>query len=270
MTILTESETVIAVSVRSKASEHACPRCGTLSSRIHSRYVRTAADLPCAGKKVEIQLATRGFIRNAPLCPRRIFAERFDEGIIAERARRTSRLECIVHHLGLALGGRPAAGFAKRLMMPVSNDTLLKVVRRRAKLPAEPLNVIGIDDWAWRRNHRYGTIICDLERRRIVALLPDREIATVETWLTDHQGIRVVSRDRGGGYGEAASRALPNAVQVADRWHLMENARYASGQGPGYADLIRLLSPVSAAAVPLSNSMAVVRRCDWRGDRRCG
>jgi transposase len=112
-------------------------------------------------------------------------------------------------------------------MVPVSNDTLLRVVRRRAKLPTEPLNVVGIDDWAWRRNHRYGTIVCDLERRRIVALLPDREIATVNAWLTDHQEIGVISRDRGGGYSEAASKALPHAVQVADRWHLMENASAA-------------------------------------------
>ena len=133
---MTESETVIVVSARSKAMEHACPRCGTLSSRVHSRYVRTAADLPCTGKKVELWLTARRFVCDAPLCQRRIFAERFGEGIIAEQARRTSRLECIVHHLGLALGGRPAANFAQRLRMPVSNDTLLRVVRRRAKLPS--------------------------------------------------------------------------------------------------------------------------------------
>ncbi len=147
--------------------------------------------------------------------------------MVAERSRRTSRLECLVHHLGLALGGRPAAGFAKRLMVPVSNDTLLRVVRRRAKLPEAPLNVIGIDDWAWRRDHRYGSIVCDLERRRIVALLPDREIATVRAWLAEHPQIAVVSRDRGGGYGEAVTKALPEVVQVADRWHLMENASSA-------------------------------------------
>jgi transposase len=236
-----ERDGVVIVSVHAKAHEQACPRCGTLSSRIHSRYVRTATDLPFAGKKVTLQLVTRRFACNALSCPRRIFAERF-EGIIAERARRTSRLECIVHHLGLALGGRPAASFAKRLMMPVSNDTLLRVVRRRATLPAEPLNVIGIDDWAWRRNHRYGTIICDLERRRIVALLADREIATVQAWLADHPGISVVSRDRGGGYGEAASKALPHAIQVADRWHLMENASAA------FLDAVRKsMAPIRSA-----------------------
>lgn len=136
-------------------------------------------------------------------------------------------MERIVHHLGLALGGRPAASFAKRLMMPVSNDTLLCVIRRRAQRRADPLRVIGIDDWAFRRNHRYGSIVCDLERRRIVTLLPDREIATVATWLSDRPDIRVVARDRGGGYGEATTKALPDAIQVADRWHLMENASAA-------------------------------------------
>ncbi len=146
---------------------------------------------------------------------------------MAERSRRTARLECIVHHLGLALGGRPAASFAERLMVPVSNDTLLRVVRRRAGTPSEPLSVVGIDDWAFRRNHRYGSVVCDLERRRIVALLPDREISTVETWLADHPGIEIVARDRGGGYGEATAKALPKAVQAADRWHLMENASAA-------------------------------------------
>ena len=112
-------------------------------------------------------------------------------------------------------------------MLPVSNDTLLRLVRRRSHRPTEPLRVIGIDDWAFRRNHRHGSIVYDLERRRIVALLPDREMATVEAWLARHPGIEVVSRDRGGGYGEAAAKAPPRAVQVADRWHLMENASTA-------------------------------------------
>ena len=112
-------------------------------------------------------------------------------------------------------------------MLPVSNDTLLRVVRRRARLPTEPLSVVGIDDWAYRRNCRYGTIVCDLERRRIVKLLPDREVATVTAFLAGHRTIEVLSRDRGGGYGEAATKALPDVTQVADRWHLMENASAA-------------------------------------------
>jgi transposase len=108
------------------------------------------------------------------------------------RARRTGRMEHIIHHLGLALGGRPAASFAQRLMLPVSNDTLLRVVRRRAQVPHEPVSIVGIDDFAWRRNHLYGTIVVDLERRRPVTLLPDRDTATSRAGLADHPSITVV------------------------------------------------------------------------------
>jgi transposase len=112
-------------------------------------------------------------------------------------------------------------------MLPVSNDTLLRVVRRRGCPPIPPPIVVGIDDWAWRRNQRYGTIICDLARRRPIRLLPDREPATAQAWLEGQPQIKIVARDRGGGYALAAAKALPQATQVADRWHLMENASRA-------------------------------------------
>lgn len=144
-------------SARSAAERRRCPFFGRFSGRVHRRYVRTIADLPCASRKVRLRLSARRFVCEATSCRRRIFAERFEDGVVSERSRRTSRLECLVHHLGLALGGRPTAGFAGRLMVPVSNDTLQRVIRRRAKLPEAPLSVIGIDDWAWRRNHRCGT-----------------------------------------------------------------------------------------------------------------
>lgn len=112
-------------------------------------------------------------------------------------------------------------------MLPVSNDTLLRVVRRRDCQYVAVPSVIGIDDWTWRRNQRYGTIICDFERRRPIALLPDREPAKPEAWLAGQPQIAVVARDRGGGYALAVAKALPQATQVADRWHLMENASHA-------------------------------------------
>jgi transposase len=220
-------EETIIVKAHAQGDIAKCPLCKTASRQVHSRYSRLASDLPCAGWKVRLSLSVRRFHCEAPHCRRRIFAERFDESVLGERSRRTARLDHIVHHLGLALGGRPAASFARRLLLPVSNDTLLRVVRRRARRREEAPRVVGIDDWAFRRNHRYGTLVCDLERREVVALLPDREIPTVEAWLAAHPGIEILSRDRGGGYGEAATKALPNAVQVADRWHLMENASAA-------------------------------------------
>jgi transposase len=218
---------VVLVTARAGIQVATCPLCRSPSRRVHSRYVRQVSDLPCSGWGVRLRVVARRFSCNTLHCRRRIFAERFDETVLRVRSRRTRRLDCIVHHLGLALGGRPAASFAKRLMLPVSNDTVLRVVRAQACPRTEPLNVVGIDDWAFRRNHSYGTIVCDLERRRIVTLLPDREMATVRAWLAGHPDIKVLSRDRGGGYGEAAARALPCTIQVADRWHLMENASAA-------------------------------------------
>jgi transposase len=177
---------------------------------------------------VHLRVRVRRFRCANTACSRRIFGERLADTVAPQAARRTARLEGVVHHLGIALGGRPAASLARRLMLPVSRDTLLRVVRRRAlPIGADLVKVVGIDDFAWKRGQRYGTIVCDLERRRIVEVLPDREAATVEAWLAAHPEIVVVSRDRGGGYGQAAARAAPQAVQVADRWHLMENASAA-------------------------------------------
>ncbi len=215
------------ITVRAVSRASTCPGCGTRSGRVHSRYRRRLADLPMAGRPVRMVVMARRFHCDAVLCGRRIFTERFDRDVLAPWARRTARLDHIVHYLGLALGGRPAASFARRLMLPVSNDTLLRVVRRHGSPRFIPPTVIGIDDWAWRRNQRYGTIICDLERRKTIALLPDREPATAQTWLSDQPQIEVVARDRGGGYVLAAAKALPKAIQVADRWHLMENASRA-------------------------------------------
>lgn len=217
----------VQILLRSRRSSGTCPGCGRQSRRVQSRYVRRPADLPLGGRRVELTVVARRFWCDAVLCGRRIFCEQFDGGVLSRYGRRTQRLETIVHHLGLALGGRPAAAFANRLMMPVSNDTLLRVVRRRVVEQNDELSVIGIDDFAFRRGQTYGTIVCDLERRRPVTLLPDRALDTSRAWLAEHPSISIVARDRGGGYGEAIARALPDADQVADRWHLMENSSRA-------------------------------------------
>lgn len=216
----------VIVHARARAADGMCPMCGTRSRSVHSRYRRTLHDVPCHGRAVVIRVAMRRFRCRAVACSRLIFAERLPE--VAEAyGRRTCRMDLVANHLGLALGGRPAARMAQRLAIPLSADSFLRIIRRRAKIPDDPLRFVGIDDWAWRRGHRYGTVICDLERRRIVDLLPDREPATIEAWLTKHQRIEVIARDRSGGYSKAAAAGVPEAIQVADRWHLMANASAA-------------------------------------------
>ncbi len=111
--------------------------------------------------------------------------------------------------------GSARASFARRLSIPVSNDTLLRAVRRRGAPSFAPPVIIGVDDWAWRRDRRHGTLICDLERRKTIALLPNRKPATAEAWLGGQPQIAVVARDRGGGYAMAAQKVPPNAVTQA-------------------------------------------------------
>ncbi len=218
----------VQILLRSLQQFGCCPDCGRRSRRVQSRYLRRPADLPLGGRRVELVVVARRFWCDAVLCVRRIFCERFESGVLSPYSRRTGRLETIVHHLGLALGGRPAAAFALRLMMPISNDTLLRVVRRRSvQTGASELTVIGIDDFAFRRGQTYGTIVCDLVRRRPVTLLPNRTLETSRAWLAERPSIRTVARDRGGGYGEAIAKGLPHADQVADRWHLLENSSRA-------------------------------------------
>jgi transposase len=150
-----EAEALIIVARRT-SDFAACPTCGQHSSSIHSRYQRLLSDLPSQRRLVRIKIFARRFRCLLADCQQRIFVERLEGALDRPFARRTSRLEGLVHHLGLALGGRPGQSFARRLLLPVSKDTLLRVVRRHAAQPSTAPRAVGIDDWAWKRGHRYG------------------------------------------------------------------------------------------------------------------
>lgn len=179
---ITLADRVITILVQSQTMSASCPACARVSSRVHSRYRRRLADLPWSGRTVQLVIQVRRFFCKQPGCPCKTFAEALPT--LAERyARRTIRLKEVLEHLGLALGGEAAARLTSVLGMPVCPDTLLRLLCRLPDHPIEPPRVVSLDDWAWRRGHRYGTLICDLERHRRLDVLPDRDVASVAAWL---------------------------------------------------------------------------------------
>jgi transposase len=203
-----------------------CPDCHQPTARIHGRYPRTLADVPWATAPMTLRLLVRRFRCCTATCPRHTFAERLPS-VAPPYARTTTRFATTQANTGLALGGAAGARHLARHGLPGSRNTLLRRVRRVA-LPAGPApTIIGVDEWAWRKGQRYGTLIVDLQRGCPIDLLEDRAADTVATWLQAHPDITIVARDRAEAYAAGIRQGAPEATQVADRFHLLKNVAAA-------------------------------------------
>ncbi len=223
------AEAAIGVTMTTTSATAPCPDCGTLATRVHSRYDRTLADLPWAATPVQICLAVRRFFCDQRPCRRVTFTERLPT-MAPPYVRRTVRQSAALTQIGLALGGSAGARQAAREGMATSRNTLLRLIRRIPPPPERAPTVIGIDDWALRKGQTYGSIVVDLERHQPLTLLEDRTAETVETWLHNHPSVTIISRDRSTTYATGAARGAPDAMQVADRFHILKNLREAVEQ----------------------------------------
>src|SRR6266702_3432746 len=185
---ITENGIVVEVVVTTPTSR--CPVCSEPSSSIHCHYRRVLRDVPCAGRRVQLLLTVRKFSCRNPLCQRKVFAERIPT-----------------------------------FMEPWARQTILRRIMDLPDLPAGSILYLGIDDFSFRRGYRFGTILVNLENRRVVDLLPDREADSSAAWMRQHPDLMAVSRDRGGAYASAARVGAPQAIQYADRFHVLKNLR---------------------------------------------
>ena len=232
----------ITLILRTTSPTASCPTCGTSSTRVQSRYRRTLHDLPSAGRPVHLIVHLRRFFCKKSTCVQKIFTERLPE-LCRPHAQRTIRLQEALCQLGLRVGGQAGTDVGSELGISGSRDTILRLVRRSQEPATSEPRIIGLDDWAYKRRLRYGTLICDLERSHPIDLLADRKVSTVEAWLKKHPSIDIVSRDGSSEYASAISKGAPQARQVSDRWHLVKNL-------------------VECVAVQLAESLAQLRRAE--------
>ena len=264
--IVKKSETPnqITLIMKSRTKKHPCPKCGKESIKRHSTYVRDIIDLPLLGKAVNLNITAYKYDCENEGCDQKVFCEELS-GFTGKYRRMTSRCESLIVSIALNTSCEAASDICKHMGVVVSGDTVIRILLRNCETETGCGEVIGVDDWALKKGSKYGTIICDTQTHKPVALLDGRDGSELKKWLENNKHIKIVTRDRAGSYAKAIAEALPNAIQVADRFHLHHNLLTAVKDAIGRALPEKIEIPdfqatqnITDTAADISNSIVQV------------
>ena len=221
---ITDRDDTVVIRLKSVTRECECPDCKTISTDYHGTYERKVQDLPILGKNVQLLINVREYKCQNEQCSVSTVTESYN-GFLNAYGRMTARCADFICTLAMETSCEGCARICKAMNIKVSGDTIIRLLVRRYEIQDEPVcgAVVGVDDFAFKKRHRYGTIIVDEATRKTVAVLDGRDGKGLKDWLKSNKHIKAVTRDRASAYAAAIQEVLPDAIQVADRFHLHQN-----------------------------------------------
>jgi transposase len=219
-----ELEKQIIIKMKSQSKSINCPKCEKEAEKQHGTYKRTVQDLPILGKNVKLEINSYEYYCSNAECGQKIFIEEYD-GFLSKYDRMTRRCEDLIRVLGMETSSEGASKICQSMGIKVSGDTIIRLIKSYASKADEPPcgTTIGVDDFAYRKGKTYCTVVCDEETRRPIAVLEGRDGESLKEWLKSRKHVTKVTRDRASAYAKVISEVLPEAMQIADRFHLCQN-----------------------------------------------
>lgn len=218
------NETGVDIYLKSITHSCKCPICGTETVQYHGTYTRTIQDLPIFGKNATLFITAHEYTCSNDSCPAKTIVERYN-GFLGYYGRFTERCEDFIETLALETSCEGASRICKEMGIRISGDTIIRILKKRFdEMQVESTEEnIGVDDFSTKKGHKYCTIVCNGSTHTPIAVLEGRDGNSLKEWLQKNKHVKVITRDRASAFAKVINEELPDAMQIADRFHLHQN-----------------------------------------------